>query len=145
MDDSAHMQCRTRRVCSVKSTFPRAALSEMMKKVAFCASVSGAFTHKSRRARSNTRGLCTAPADQCLNRCVPTLELLLSADIGSCAYSQHVWVCVCEYLRHQDAQRHSAILDEGSNRVCVRETGGVRINEWTRGAFSSWRSKPRFA
>lgn len=34
--------------------------------------------------------------DQCLNRCVPTSELLLSAEIIGCTYSDRVCVCVTE-------------------------------------------------
>lgn len=36
------------------------------------------------RARSHTHSLDTQWADQCLNRCPPSLELLLSRDISSC-------------------------------------------------------------
>lgn len=56
--------------------------------------------------------------DQCLNRCVPTSELLLSTDISSCTYDDgvcmcmHVCVHVCEpqrrLLPHRSPEGSSA-------------------------------------
>lgn len=110
----------------------------MMKKVAFCASVSGAFTHKPRRARAlQHTGLVHGAGRSMLEQ--------MCANFRAATKRRHRQLClqhVCVCVSISDTKMPNATLRflmPQSNRVCVRETGGVRIDEGTRGGFSSWR------
>lgn len=142
-DGGAHMQCRMRRGRSAESTFPRAAPSEMMKKV-LCKCVRRTHTQATASART---GLVHGTSGSMLEQmCANFRAATKRRHRQLCLQSACVGVCVCVSI--SDTKMPNATLRAlmpQSNRVCVRETGGVRIDARTRGGFSSRRSKPRFA